>query len=189
MDRALRLHLEALQLKIRGYGEDSIQAALSFNTLGETYLAIGGDKLAKAEESLRKALKVCNERELCGLEQGPRIDAAVSRDNTGRVLEAKGKVDEAREMRMKGNAMNRIMCGSNGVRILMIHLLVLCVANQEFPTSSVSGRAGAMRSAKDLQKCSACKAVFYCGATCQRKDWRARHKPLCQAFTAAAGGS
>lgn len=52
LDRALRLHLEALQLKIRGYGEESVQAAMSFNTLGETYLDIGGEKLDKAGEAL-----------------------------------------------------------------------------------------------------------------------------------------
>lgn len=50
----------------------------------------------------------------------------------GRVLEAKGKTDEAREMRMKGNTTNRrIMCGSDGVRYLHPQLCSLCVADHE----------------------------------------------------------
>ena len=34
-------------------------------------------------------------------------------------------------------------------------------------------RAGA------VQSCSKCKAVVYCDAKCQKKDWKARHKRLC----------
>ena len=29
-----------------------------------------------------------------------------------------------------------------------------------------------------FSKCSACKAVLYCGVECQKADWK-KHKPLC----------
>jgi len=39
-----------------------------------------------------------------------------------------------------------------------------------------------------LKACGACKSVFYCSAQCQKADWKARHKPLCKAFTDAQSG-
>jgi hypothetical protein len=39
-----------------------------------------------------------------------------------------------------------------------------------------------------LRFCTACRAVAYCGAACQRADWR-RHAPACKAAAAAAGGA
>lgn len=41
-----------LELKIAGYGERSVQAALSLNSLGETYLK--ANKITEAEEVLKK---------------------------------------------------------------------------------------------------------------------------------------
>lgn len=123
LDRALQLHLEALDLKIRAFSENSVQAALSFNTLGETYLKIG--TLDKAEEVIKKALLVTNERLLGGAEQGTRLDAAVQRDNLARVLEAKGRMDEAREVRMTGDAAGRVLCGSYWVSLFLFALYVL----------------------------------------------------------------
>jgi len=34
--------------------------------------------------------------------------------------------------------------------------------------------------------CSACKKVHYCSPTCQKTDWKAKHKAECKAFRAAA---
>lgn len=110
--RAEKLHREALVLKIRGFGEESIQAAISFNTLGETYLKMGPSKLDDAEKNLKKALRVRDDKAFGGLEMGPRGDAAVSRDNMGRLFEARGKMDEARAMRLRGAPKGEIMCGA-----------------------------------------------------------------------------
>lgn len=115
-DRAAALHREALELKLRAFGEESVQAAMSFNALGYTYLKMGPSKLDLAEENLRKALRVRNDRAFGGLEMGPRIDAAVSRDNVARLLEARGKMGEARDMRLKGSPKGEILCGSDKVR-------------------------------------------------------------------------
>lgn len=70
MAQAIELHNEAAALKIRAFGEESIQAALSLNGLGECYLQTGN--LAKAEESLLKALRVRDDRRAGGLGIGPR---------------------------------------------------------------------------------------------------------------------
>ena len=33
--------------------------------------------------------------------------------------------------------------------------------------------------ARGAKLCAACKRVRYCGADCQKKDWKARHKAEC----------
>lgn len=38
-----------------------------------------------------------------------------------------------------------------------------------------------------LQRCSACKSVYYCSAACQRADWP-RHTPECGSLASAAAG-
>jgi hypothetical protein len=35
------------------------------------------------------------------------------------------------------------------------------------------------------KRCSGCRTAWYCGAACQRADWRAGHKELCKALAAA----
>ena len=67
---AIELHNRALALKVQCFGEQSIQAGLSFNEVGECYLKTGD--LQKAEENLLKALKVRDNRKFGGLEIGPR---------------------------------------------------------------------------------------------------------------------
>lgn len=113
LDAALSKHLRALELKIRGFGEASVQAANSFGTLGETYLAMG--RLDAAEANMRKALRVRDDKATGGLEMGPRCDAAVTRDNIGRVLEARGDMDGARAARLRISGAGEVMCGSDNV--------------------------------------------------------------------------
>lgn len=94
-DEAIRLHTDAIQTKVKIYGEQSIQAAISFNGLGETYLEAG--RIDDAADALAKALKVRDDKAFGGMEMGPRNDAAASRDNMARVLEARGDFPGARE--------------------------------------------------------------------------------------------
>lgn len=107
---ALSKHLEALPLKTRAFGEASVQAAITFNGLGETYLRLGDLELAG--KMLGKALHVRNEVRLGGLGLGPALDAAVSRDNLGRVLEAAGRMGDARVARLAGNLVGSVLCGN-----------------------------------------------------------------------------
>lgn len=98
LDRALALHREALALKIRGFGEESVQAANSFNTLGETCLRKG--MLDDAEGALRKALRVRDDKAGGGLEMGPR-----------------GDMDGARAVRLRGGSKGMVICGSDSVSV------------------------------------------------------------------------
>ncbi|KAJ7198767.1 hypothetical protein GGX14DRAFT_699938 [Mycena pura] len=159
-ETAIRLNKEALAAKISVQGENSVGAALSYNALGETYIA--AQRYDEAEEALRKSLHVRDNKEFGGLGEGPRQDAAATRDNLAQVFEAQGKMDQAREIRMKGAANGETMCGSYE-----------CVTP-----------GGAMLSTSQLNGCSACHSVFYCGKTCQKRDWK-RHKPFCKKFVAS----
>ncbi|KAL2290040.1 hypothetical protein FJTKL_00572 [Diaporthe vaccinii] len=108
-DEAIRLHSEAVQAKVRLHGERSIHAALSFNNLGKTYLKVG--RLDEAADALAKALVVRDDKAFGGMELGPRNDAAASRDNMARVLEARGDFPGACELRLKGADKGHTMCG------------------------------------------------------------------------------
>lgn len=112
-DEAIHLHTEALEARVRVHGERSIMAAISFNNLGETFLAAG--RLDEAADALAKALVVKDDQEFGGMELGPRIDAAVSRDNMARVLEAMGDFPGARKMRLKGADKGHTVCGCDYV--------------------------------------------------------------------------
>ena len=114
--RAIALHKKALAIKLRVYGEESVQAAVSFNSMGESYIKAG--RLDDAEEVLQKALYVRDSKVWGGLEMGPREDAAATRDNLAQVLEARGRFDEARALRLKGAERGETMCGNVDVSIL-----------------------------------------------------------------------
>ncbi|ROW00327.1 hypothetical protein VMCG_07239 [Cytospora schulzeri] len=160
-DEAIALHKQALEAKVRDHGEESVHAALSLNSLGEEYLEVG--RLDEAAQCFRKALRVRDDVAFGGLELGPRNDAAATRDNMGRVLEARGDFEGAREIRIKGADKGHTMCGC-----------VNCLTP-----------GGAMLTRQKLKTCGGCRSVFYCSAACQKKDWTSRHKPLCKKYTAS----
>lgn len=89
--KAEKLHAEALNLKKVAEGENSIGCSLSANALGEEQIKLG--KLDEAEKNLQYAVRIRNLK-------GSHFDAAVSRDNLGRVYEHKGEYAKAREIRM-----------------------------------------------------------------------------------------
>ncbi|KAH8897213.1 hypothetical protein GQ53DRAFT_803267 [Thozetella sp. PMI_491] len=164
-DEASHLYKEALELKVSAYGLMSVQAAITLNAMGENYLR--AKELRLAETSLRSALQIRDDRAFGGLELGPRCDAAVTRDNLGQLFEEQGLFPEARDIRRKGAPKGETMCGN---------------INCPIP-------GGAMLGTNELQACGACHSVFYCGMQCQKMDWRARHKVLCQTFCAKRNGT
>lgn len=95
---AIELHQKALQLKVNAFGISSMQAGLSLNALGEEYLSIG--ELDRAEEMLLLARVARDNEEAKG--RGGSFDAAVTRENLGRVYEAKGEWQKARDVRVEG---------------------------------------------------------------------------------------
>ena len=49
-----------------------------------------------------------------------------------------------------------------------------------------SGTPASGSSTGKLLKCGACKVALYCGAQCQKQDWKAGHKAACARFRAEA---
>ncbi|KAI0837154.1 hypothetical protein F5Y06DRAFT_297941 [Hypoxylon sp. FL0890] len=88
---------------------------------------------------------------------GPAADVAATRDNVGALREAQGRFGEAREIRLRGAEKKQMLCG-----------------NYDCPTDELFGL-------DKLNVCSACSSVFYCSKSCQKQDWKNRHKPLCKA--------
>ncbi|KAI2630273.1 hypothetical protein GGS26DRAFT_591567 [Hypomontagnella submonticulosa] len=156
IDDAIALHQEALVLKLRFCPEMSIQTGITYNGLGAALIRAG--RLDEADEVLQKAFTIRQA-------EGPRLDAADTRDNIGALREAQGRFEEAREMRLKGSEKNEIMCGNYKCTTHKLYAL------------------------KNLSACGACKSVFYCSKACQVADWRSRHKPLCKAHTASQSSS
>ncbi|KAL3140190.1 hypothetical protein ABBQ38_004466 [Trebouxia sp. C0009 RCD-2024] len=85
---AIRLHKSGLDIKIRLCGEASVQAALSYNSLGELYMQT--HNWDAAEHALTKALRVRDDTTFGGMGKGPRFDAAVSREYFAQLKEAQG---------------------------------------------------------------------------------------------------
>ena len=70
LEQAIQLQNRSLEIKIQLFGDRSIQAALSFNELGELYLR--SNNLEAAQRVLKKALKVRDYLSVGGLELGDR---------------------------------------------------------------------------------------------------------------------
>lgn len=97
---ALRVYKQALQIKVDSFGEDSIQAALTRNAIGEECVRLGD--LDRAETEFKHALRV-REANKAG------FDTAVTRENLAQVYEAKGDLKAAKALRITD--MNEIACG------------------------------------------------------------------------------
>ncbi|KAH8120292.1 hypothetical protein DFH11DRAFT_49496 [Phellopilus nigrolimitatus] len=109
---AEKLHQQVLSVK----KQSSIQAALSWNALGEVQLKLC--KLNEAEDSLRKAVDIRNKDQFDGL------DAAVSREN---LAQARGKPKDANEIRLSG-APKAFVCGHENCpgQLFSLEQLFLC---------------------------------------------------------------
>lgn len=101
-------HAQALALRQQFYGLDSVQVGISANGLGEAMLALG--RLDDAEQALMVALRC---RDELGL--GSKFDRAVTRENVGCLWEARGKWEEAREVRLRGTEAGMMACGNGKV--------------------------------------------------------------------------
>lgn len=104
------LHRQALALKLQSFSETSVQAAISFNGLGEELVAL--KDYEGADVAFSKALRVRDDRAFGGLGEGPRFDAAVTRENFAQLREAQGRFDDAKELRMRGKSKGHIACGN-----------------------------------------------------------------------------
>ncbi|EGG10555.1 uncharacterized protein MELLADRAFT_103219 [Melampsora larici-populina 98AG31] len=83
-----------------------------------------------------------------------------TRENLGKIFEMRGDYEQSIKWRKMG-APNAMVCSHSG-----------CL---ELGTSTLA----------ELSHCARCKCVFYCNATCQKKDWN-RHKKYCKASAPTA---
>ncbi|KAI0073139.1 hypothetical protein K474DRAFT_1666980 [Panus rudis PR-1116 ss-1] len=144
--QAEHLHKEAIKVKEAGLGNNHTSTAISYNALGEVYIKL--KRLDEAEDYLKRALAVRGE-------DGPTLDAAVTRDNLGRVYEMKGDFAKANQIRRRSDK-TKMVC-----------------SNYDCP------KANELFRFNQLRKCSRCQCVYYCSQACQRVDW-ARHKEYCK---------
>ncbi|POM70400.1 Zinc ion binding protein [Phytophthora palmivora] len=108
-------------------------------------------ELDEALELLNKALEVRDRSdEKAGISLALR-DGNLTRDEIAKVYEAKGDCVKALEVRQPGKR----ICGNEACEALDYQ----------------DGK---------LLACTRCKCIFYCGKTCQKQDWKNRHKLLCQ---------
>lgn len=113
-DVAIAEHREELEMKLLLRGPNHIDTAVTYNGLGEALLEAG--ELQEAEEMLLNAYRV---RE--GASNGESFNvfnAAVTRENLGRLYEAKGDWARARSVRLEGNTRGRdsFACSNYKVR-------------------------------------------------------------------------
>ncbi|KAI0805720.1 hypothetical protein GGR55DRAFT_697869, partial [Xylaria sp. FL0064] len=147
-EEVILLQHEALALELEAYPESSVRVATTHNGLGEALLRAG--RLAEADEVFHKALLV--------RERGcPDLDTAATRENIGALREARGRIAEARDMRLRGAEEGHMLC-----------------TNEHCPKEVALLRS-------QLKARAACQAPFYCGKECQEQDWKERHKTLCMA--------
>ncbi|KUI54298.1 hypothetical protein VP1G_01788 [Cytospora mali] len=118
-DLAVICYDNSLKQKIHDYGEDAESTAYTRHCLGEMYLKIG--MLDAAQEYILKALVtrlriyLNNETDYIAT-----WNAACSRSTTGRLLEARGKFDAAKEYRtntqMKMSAIGKVLGKEDSVQ-------------------------------------------------------------------------
>lgn len=99
---AEQAYLKALELKHKTIGEDSVSTANTHHWLGLLYITT--NRLDDAERHLAIALRIRNEDE-----NGPKVDAALSRENLAFVYEMRGDLFAAKQMR---KSTGKVSCGN-----------------------------------------------------------------------------
>lgn len=113
---ALDCCLRIVAHKEQVYGSESLRTADSYCEIGILCTQLG--RLDGAEAFLNKALSV-------RIWQGPELDAAITREHLAQVYEMRGKLREARAIRLVG-APDNMVCSNRQVRCLRyLHFLPL----------------------------------------------------------------
>jgi len=157
-EEAVELHKQALELKLTVYDPEAIEVAISYEGLGIALRL--AKRVAEARQYHEKALYIRDDVEFGGLGKGIREDAAYTRESLACVLEFEGKMDEAKALRLKGEAKNQLVCA----------WYYQCTKQGCLPLS-------------ELKACAGCHSVFYHSTYCQKEDWKMRHKGPCKAYS------
>lgn len=121
---AERLHLQALDVKTRGFGYQSPQVATTLHMLAEIQIRLG--KYADAEKNLRSAVSIRS----ASSKQHDLSEAAKSRELLAQLLETKGNLIAAKNVRLAGQP-DWIACGNSKVEFLRLpssHTPLTCLA-------------------------------------------------------------
>lgn len=105
---AERLHLQALDVKTKGFGFQSPQVAASLHSLGEIQLRLG--RISDAEHNLRAAVSIRSNSS----KPNDLSEAAKSRELLAQVLETTGNLAAAKNIRLSGQP-DWIACGNSRV--------------------------------------------------------------------------
>ncbi|PVF92467.1 hypothetical protein CPB86DRAFT_184628 [Serendipita vermifera] len=108
---AERLHLQALDVKIKGFGFQSPQVASTLHSLAEIQIRLG--KYAEAEQNLRSAVSIRS----TSTKQHDLSEAAKSREILAQVLERAGNLVAAKNVRLAGQP-DWIACGNSKVEFI-----------------------------------------------------------------------
>lgn len=110
---AERLHLQALDVKTRGFGYQSPQVATTLHMLAEIQIRLG--KYADAEQNLRSAVSIRSSSN----KQHDLSESAKSRELLAQVLETKGNLTAAKNVRLAGQP-DWIACGNSKVEFIRV---------------------------------------------------------------------
>lgn len=154
-------------------------------------------ELSKTSQNLEQAEAIF--RDVLARKPAAGFDAssiAITQNELGRVLRKLGKLDEALELIQKAFEMREAFDVKAGITTAtrdgnysrdelakVYEAMGDCAKALETrePGKRICSNEGCnVLEYKELLGCSRCKCVFYCSRHCQKKDWKARHKPLCQ---------
>ena len=107
---ALSTYLQLIAHEEEAYGPRSLRTAASYCQAGILYARM--DKLDRAEVYFSKALAVQTW-------QGPELDASVTREHLAQVYESRGKLREARALRLVG-APDSMVCSNREVGFVSV---------------------------------------------------------------------
>lgn len=157
---------------------------------------VKANKLKEAETLLRDVLE---NKPRAGFDQ---VSIALTQHELGGVLRQLGQLDEALELLNQALDVREQSDEASGITIALRdsnltrdEIAKVYEAKGELNKALQTREAGKRICGndscealdyKELHACSRCKCVFYCGKTCQRQDWKSRHKAFCQAPKKAA---
>lgn len=179
---------------------DSNGAAAAYMALvqqsNEAVALVKAHKLAEAEALLRDVLA---RKPSAGFDA---VSIAVTQNALGEALRQRGQLDEALELlklalevRERDDAQKGVTFALRDGNITRDELAKVFEAKGDCPSALATREPGKRICSsetcnamdyKELLACARCKCVFYCGKECQRQDWKARHKPLCQPIDRSA---